>query len=229
MIEAVAERLEGAPRQLRRRWSDEFKAQVVTEALEPGASVSAIAHRIGIHPSQLFAWRRDARAEQDYRLRHSSCEGVVAPVAGSVIEIANRRGGRARRRRCRRGAFAAGDPGGPIGMISSGVKVFLASHPVDFRKAIDGLVALVRDAGSDPFDGAVYVFRAKRADRIKIVWWDGSGVCLYLKRLEKAKFCWPRIGHHRVQLTSAQLMALVDGMDWKRVRAVPVKPPEIVG
>ncbi|MCZ4093691.1 transposase [Sinorhizobium psoraleae] len=55
MIEAVAERLEGAPRQLRRRWSDEFKSQVVAEALEPGASVSAIAHRIGIRPSQLFA------------------------------------------------------------------------------------------------------------------------------------------------------------------------------
>ncbi|WP_210316808.1 IS66 family insertion sequence element accessory protein TnpB, partial [Bradyrhizobium sp. CIR3A] len=52
---------------------------------------------------------------------------------------------------------------------------------------------------------------------------------LSYKRLEKAKFCWPRIGHHRVQLTSAQLMALVDGMDWKRVRAVPVRPPEIVG
>ncbi|WP_157860898.1 MULTISPECIES: IS66 family insertion sequence element accessory protein TnpB [Bradyrhizobium] len=48
----------------------------------------------------------------------------------------------------------------------------------------------MRDAGSDPFDGALYVFRAKkRADRIKIVWWDGSGVCLYLKRLEKARFC----------------------------------------
>ncbi|MCP3472126.1 transposase [Bradyrhizobium sp. CCGUVB1N3] len=88
MIEAVAERLEGAPRQLRRRWSDEFKAQVVTEALEPGASVSAIAHRIGIHPSQLFAWRRDARAEQLYRSRHSGCEGAVASVADAVIEIA---------------------------------------------------------------------------------------------------------------------------------------------
>lgn len=49
------------------------------------------------------------------------------------------------------------------------------------------------------------MFRAKRADRIKIVWWDGSGVCLYLKRLEQAKFCWPRIGHHRVQLNPAQL------------------------
>ncbi|MCP3468623.1 transposase [Bradyrhizobium sp. CCGUVB23] len=60
----------------------------MTEALEPGASVSAIAHRIGIHPSQLFAWRRGARAEQLYRSRHSGCEGAVASVADAVIEIA---------------------------------------------------------------------------------------------------------------------------------------------
>ncbi|MBY3390899.1 IS66 family insertion sequence element accessory protein TnpB [Rhizobium laguerreae] len=84
-------------------------------------------------------------------------------------------------------------------------------------------------AGSGCSDGSLYVFRAKRADRVKIVWWDGSGVCLYSKRLEKAQFCWPRIGHNRVQLNHAQLMALVDGMDWKRVRSVAVKPPEIVG
>lgn len=57
-------------------------------------------------------------------------------------------------------------------MIPSGVKVFLASQPVDFRKGPDGLVGLVRDAGADPFNGSLYVFRAKRADRIKIVWWD---------------------------------------------------------
>ncbi|MCK1714638.1 transposase [Bradyrhizobium sp. 143] len=88
MIEAVADRLEGAPRQLRRRWSDEFKAQVVAEALEPGASVSAIARRIGIHPSQLFAWRRDARAELHCPSRPSSREVVVTSVAGAVIEIA---------------------------------------------------------------------------------------------------------------------------------------------
>lgn len=114
-------------------------------------------------------------------------------------------------------------------MIPSGVKVFLASHPIDFRKGPDSLLSLVRDARSDPFNGALYVFRAKRADRIKIVWWDGSGVCLYAKRLEKAQFCWPRIGHNRVQLNNAQLLALVDGMDWKRVRSTPIKPPEIVG
>ncbi|KYK48049.1 transposase [Bradyrhizobium liaoningense] len=86
MIEAVAERLEGAPRQLRRRWSDEFQAQVVAEALEPGASVSGIAHRIGIHPSQLFAWRRDARAERTYPSQSSSREAAMACM--SVIEIA---------------------------------------------------------------------------------------------------------------------------------------------
>jgi transposase len=114
-------------------------------------------------------------------------------------------------------------------MIPGGVKVLLASHPVDFRKGPDGLVALVRDAGSDPFNGSLYVFRAKRADRIKIVWWDGSGLCLYAKRLEKTKFCWPRIGHHRVQLNHAQLLALVDGMDWTRVFPVDVKQPQSVG
>jgi transposase len=64
-------------------------------------------------------------------------------------------------------------------MIPAGVKVFLASHPVDFRKGPDGLLALVREAGSDPFNRALYVFRAKHADRVKIVWWDGTGVVVF--------------------------------------------------
>ena len=114
-------------------------------------------------------------------------------------------------------------------MIPAGTKIFLASHPVDFREGPDSLLALVRDAGSDPFNGSLYVFRAKRADRIKIAWWDGSGVCLYSKRLEKKQFVWPKIGPARVQLNHAQLLALVDGMDWKRVRPAAVKRPEFVG
>ncbi|NTA83731.1 transposase [Agrobacterium tumefaciens] len=79
MIEAVPERLEGAPRQFRRRWSDEFKEHAVAEAMEPGASVSAIAHRIGIHPSQLFGWRRDARERE----RSASSGAAVCTQAGS--------------------------------------------------------------------------------------------------------------------------------------------------
>lgn len=80
MIEAVPERLEGAPRQFRRRWSDDFKARAVAEAIEPGASVSAIAHRIGIHPSQLFGWRRDARDGQ----RSSSQDRAGQTETGTI-------------------------------------------------------------------------------------------------------------------------------------------------
>ena len=69
-------------------------------------------------------------------------------------------------------------------MIPAGVKVFLASHPIDFRKGPDSLLSLVRDAGSDPFNGSLYVFRAKRADRIKLIFWDGSGVCLVANDLD---------------------------------------------
>ena len=116
-----------------------------------------------------------------------------------------------------------------MSLFPSDVKIFLALTPVDFRRGPDSLLALVRDSGSDPFNGALYVFRAKRADRIKIVWWDGSGVCLYSKRLERSGFCWPRAGQARFQLNQAQLMALVDGLAWTRVRPVQVRRPELVG
>jgi transposase len=114
-------------------------------------------------------------------------------------------------------------------MIPTGVKVYLASQPVDFRKGPEGLVGLVRDAGSDPFNGSIYVFRARRADRVKMVWWDGSGLCLYAKRLEQAKFCWPRLGESRVKLSQAQLLALVDGMDWTKVKQVRSSRPQSAG
>lgn len=85
-------------------------------------------------------------------------------------------------------------------MIPSGVEVYVASTPVDFRKGPVSLMALVRDGGVDPFNGALYVFRSKRADRVKIVWWDGGGICLFAKTLEKEQFCWPRIAPATVRL-----------------------------
>ena len=69
------------------------------------------------------------------------------------------------------------------------MRVMVATRPVDFRKGTDGLAALVREVmGADPFDGAIYVFRAKRADRVKLLFWDGTGVCLFAKRLEEGQF-----------------------------------------
>ncbi len=73
-------------------------------------------------------------------------------------------------------------------MIPSGARVFLRASAVDFREGPDGLVALVRDSGADPFNGALYVFRSERANRIKIVWFDGAGLCLFAKRLEQSHF-----------------------------------------
>ncbi len=69
---------------------------------------------------------------------------------------------------------------------AAGLKLLVAVKPVDFRKGMDGLARLVKDEmRADPFSGVVYVFRAKRSDRVKLLWWDGSGVVLYAKRLEQ--------------------------------------------
>ena len=115
---------------------------------------------------------------------------------------------------------------GPTGTV----RVMVAAKPVDFRKGAEGLAALVREAmGADPFLGAVYVFRARRADRIKLIYWDGTGVCLFAKRLEDGKFRWPKVEDGVIRLTAAQLSALVEGLDWRRVHemrdtAAPVAP-----
>ena len=105
---------------------------------------------------------------------------------------------------------------GPTGAV----RVMMATRPVDFRKGVDGLAALVRDTmGADPFSGTVYVFRAKRADRVKLVLWDGTGVVLVAKRLEEGVFRWPKIEDGVVGLTAAQISALLEGLDWTRIHA----------
>jgi transposase len=94
---------------------------------------------------------------------------------------------------------------------------------------LESLMALVRDSGADPFSGTLYVFRSRRADRVKIVWWDGTGVCLLAKRLDEGGFHWPRIADGVVRMEAAQLMALVDGMDWTRVTTVTARRPLSLG
>lgn len=101
---------------------------------------------------------------------------------------------------------------------SAGVRVLVASKPVDFRKGADGLAAVVKDEmGTDPFSGVIYVFRAKRADRVKLLFWDGSGVVLVAKKLEQGIFRWPNIQDGVMRLSAAQLSALLEGLDWTRV------------
>ena len=106
------------------------------------------------------------------------------------------------------------------------VRVLVATKPVDFRKGMDGLAALVQEyLKADPFSGTMFVFRAKRADRVKLIWWDGSGLCLFAKRLEQGAFRWPRIEDGVMRLSPAQLSALLEGLDWARVHARRVARP----
>ena len=103
---------------------------------------------------------------------------------------------------------------GPSGTI----RVMVATKPVDFRKGAERLAAQVREAmRADPFSGVVYVFRAKRADRVKLIFWDGTGVVLVAKRLEDGEFRWPRVQDGMMRLSAAQLQALLEGLDWRRV------------
>jgi transposase len=102
--------------------------------------------------------------------------------------------------------------------IPAGVRVLLATKPVDFRKGAHSLAALAAEMlGEDPFSGVVLVFRAKRGDRVKIVHWDTSGLVLVWKRLEGGAFRWPPITGGSVRLSAVQFAALFAGLDFSRV------------
>ena len=108
----------------------------------------------------------------------------------------------------------------------SGAKIFVATKPVDFRKGHDGLAALIQShLNMRPFDGAVYVFRAKRADRLKLIFWDGTGLVMAYKRLEQNQFKWPAIKDGVLRLDPAQFEALFAGLDWRRVTQLEALPP----
>src|SRR5215469_9514057 len=89
--------------------------------------------------------------------------------------------------------------------VPAGVRIVVAARPVDFRNGLDGLAALVQQAlRANPFAGDLFVFRAKRADRVKILAWDGTGLCLFHKRLEKGRFVWPPVQDGVIRLSAGQ-------------------------
>ena len=91
---------------------------------------------------------------------------------------------------------------------------------------MDGLAALAQaQLRLDPFSGAVLVFRAKRADRVKILVFDGTGLVLYSKRLEAGRFCWPSPAEGTVRLTAAQLATLLEGLPWAQLQPRPMRRP----
>ena len=104
--------------------------------------------------------------------------------------------------------------------LPAGTRILLATKPVDFRKGAHGLAALAAEVlGEKPFSGVVLVFRSRRADRIKILVWDGSGLCLIWKQLEGNTFRWPPMVDGVLRLSAVEFAALFDGIDWRRGQA----------
>jgi transposase len=103
-------------------------------------------------------------------------------------------------------------------LLPRGVKVHLALGHTDMRKGIDGLTMLVQAVlRQDPFSGHLFVFRGRKANLIKIVYWDGTGLCLFTKRLEQGVFLWPPDVEpdETLALSPEQLSMLIDGVDWR--------------
>ena len=111
--------------------------------------------------------------------------------------------------------------------VPPGVRVLIATRPVDFRKGADSLAALAKETlAQDPFSGVVLIFRSRRADRVKLLVWDGSGLVLVWKRLEQGTFKWPPITDGVMRLSPAQLAALIEGLDWSRVHVPRIIRPK---
>jgi transposase len=100
--------------------------------------------------------------------------------------------------------------------VPASTRVWVAAGVTDMRKGFNGLAALAQDVlKQDPFSGHLFVFRGRRGDLLKVIWFDGQGACLFSKRLEKGRFVWPSATTGKVTLTPAQLSMLLEGIDWR--------------
>lgn len=108
-------------------------------------------------------------------------------------------------------------------------RIYLAAQPVDFRKGMNGLAAHVANhLDLDPFSGASHVFRSRRADRLKLLVWDGSGLVLVMKRMQGARLTWPKPQAGPITLTRVQFDALFGGIGWTRIGSAKVSKPSFL-
>jgi len=100
--------------------------------------------------------------------------------------------------------------------VPAHTKIWLAGGVTDMRKGFVGLAAMAEQVlEADPYNGHLFVFRGRRGDLLKVIWWDGQGACLFSKRLERGRFVWPSSATGKVTLSSAQLAMLLEGIDWR--------------
>src|SRR5437879_12747328 len=96
--------------------------------------------------------------------------------------------------------------------LPTGTQIWIAAGVTDLRRGFTGLSATVQTVlEQNPYSGRVFVFRGRRGDLIKVLWWDGDGLCLFAKRIERGRFIWPKAENRKVWLTLARLSTLLEG------------------
>ncbi|WP_084598381.1 IS66 family insertion sequence element accessory protein TnpB [Paraburkholderia atlantica] len=206
----------------RPNYTPEYRRQVAVAACEPGISVAKLAQAHGLNPNMVFKWRRQLRAGLFEGVAPSTAvllpvalpdapTGETAEPASLALEPVEPQHGRPRAV-----APRAALPDASMIAPPGGTRVWLAAGVTDMRRGMDGLAALVQSAlGRDPFSGHIFLFRGRRGDLIKILWWSGDGMNLYAKRLERGRFVWPQADSGTVHLSAAQLSMLLEGVDWR--------------
>jgi transposase len=163
-----------------------FKTWIVEQALKPGVSMAGLAMRNQINANQLRRWVGLHRT------------GELMPLA-RLLPVAVER-----------------EPLQPAVAGLSASAIEIGADHTDMRKGFDGPSAMVRTAlAANPFCGHVFVFRGRRGDMLKVLWFDGQGLLLLAKRLERGRFVWPQAHSGKVSLTPAQLSMLPEGIDWR--------------
>jgi len=212
------------------------KRRIVEETLAAGASVARVARAHNVNANQVFHWRKLYQAGRlgstpgaikllpvtvDTASSASLAMGIEAssqPTPHTCGDDTHQAGsGADSRGRQRRPGVAADGAGVIARMIPAGTRIWIVAGMTDLRRGFVGLSAMVQTAlQENPFSGQVFVFRGRRGDLIKLLWFDGDGLCLFAKRLERGRFVWPKAESGTVLLTHAQLSMLLEGIDWRR-------------
>jgi transposase len=206
----------------RRRWSVDQQLSILREAFGPNGSVSAACQRHAIGSGMPYTWRRQALAGDltgAKRTPTPSFAEVEVSVPSRQRPHRDRAAvGRAAHRR-RGGGHRRAGPGDvrpcPMIPLPPTTRIYLACGATDMRKGFDGLAVLVQQVlEKSPHSGALFAFRGKRGDLVKLLWYDGQGLCLFSKLMDRGRFIWPITKAGKVgleQLESAMAKALAYG------------------
>lgn len=193
----------------RRAWSNAEKIRIVEESYRGHRQGSVVARRYGISRPLLTQWRRAYR------------KGLLdggRPVF-TPVEIGPDPDRRPLDRRDEPDAVGSG-PGAGMIAFPAGTRVWIAGGVTHMRGGMNSLALKVQQGlGRDPQSGEIFCFRGRKADMVKLLWFDGVGMSLYAKRLEAGKFVWPSsTTTEAVAISAAQLGYLLDGIDWRNPR-----------